>query len=145
MACEELFRERLRESGLRLTPQREMVLNVLHRIDGTATAEEIYGQVRALSSAVDISTVYRTLDLLRELELVACIDPGGDQHRYELLGAHGPHLHLACRSCGKIFGVDLVEAGPLIAHLRDQYGFEAELGDVTIPGLCRDCRAQDTD
>jgi Fur family ferric uptake transcriptional regulator len=141
MACEELFRKRLRASGLRLTPQREMVLNVLHRFEGTATAEEIYEQVRALSSAVDISTVYRTLDLLRELELVACIDPGGDQHRYELLGTHGPHLHLACRSCGQIIGVDLAEAGPLIAHLRDRYGFETELGNVTIPGLCRDCRA----
>ena len=145
MACEELFRERLRKSGLRLTPQREMVLDVLHRLDGTATVEEIYEQVRVQSSAIDISTVYRTLDLLKGLDLVACIDPGSEQHRYELLGTHGPHLHLACRSCGKIVGVDLAEAEPLIAHLRDQYGFEADLGDVTIPGLCRECRLAGAD
>ena len=145
MACEELFRERLRESGLRLTPQREMVLDVLHRLDGTVTVDEIYEQVRVLSSAIDISTVYRTLDLLKGLELVACIDSGSEQHRYELLGTHGPHLHLACRSCGKIVGVELAEAEPLIAHLEGQYGFEADLGDVTIPGLCRDCRSEDID
>ena len=145
MACEELFRERLRESGLRLTPQREMVLDVLHRLDGTVTVDEIYEQVRVLSSAIDISTVYRTLDLLKGLELVACIDSGSEQHRYELLGTHGPHLHLACRSCSKIVGVELAEAEPLIAHLRSQYGFEADLGDVTIPGLCRDCRSESTD
>jgi Fur family ferric uptake transcriptional regulator len=145
MACEELFRERLRESGFRLTPQREIVLNVLHRLDGTVTAEEIYEQVRVLSSAIDISTVYRTLDLLKGLELVACIGPGNDQHRYELLGTHGPHLHLACRSCDRIVGVDLAEVEPLIAQLRGQYGFEADLGDVTIPGLCRDCRSEGTD
>ena len=145
MACETFFRERLRESGLRLTPQREMVLGALHRLDRTATVEEIYGQVQALSTAVDISTVYRTLDLLRELGIVACIDPGSDQHRYELLGTHGPHLHLACRSCGQIVGVDLEEAEPLIAHLRDEYGFETDLGDVTIPGLCQDCRASSAD
>jgi Fur family ferric uptake transcriptional regulator len=119
-----------------------MVLEVLHRLDGTATAEEIYEQVRVVSSAVDISTVYRTLDLLRELELVACIDPGSDQHRYELLGVHGPHLHLACRSCGKIVGVDLDEAKPLIARMQEEHGFAIELGDVTIPGLCRDCQPQ---
>jgi Fur family ferric uptake transcriptional regulator len=145
MACEALFRERLHKSGLRLTPQREMVLDVLHRVKGMSTAEEIHQQVRILSSAVDISTVYRTLDLLRELDLVACIDPDGNQHRYELLGTHGPHLHLVCRSCGSVFGVELVEAGSFIGHLQGQHGFEPELGDVTIPGLCRDCRPRDTD
>ena len=94
MACEKVFLERLRASGLRLTPQREMVLSAMHQIEGMATAEEIYAKVQALSSAVDISTVYRTLDLLKELDLVACIDPDDQQYRYELIGVHGPHLHL---------------------------------------------------
>ena len=65
MACESIFLEKLRKSGLRLTPQREMVLSVMHQIEGAATVEEIHSRVRALSTAVDISTVYRTLDLLR--------------------------------------------------------------------------------
>ncbi|MBL7201746.1 MAG: transcriptional repressor [Anaerolineae bacterium] len=144
MACEELFLERLRKSGFRLTPQREMVLSVLHQLEGAATAEDIYARVRALSSAVDISTVYRTLDLLRELELVACIDAGGEQYRYELLGAHGPHLHLACGSCGAIIGVELDQAEPFVARLRAAYGFEARLDEVTIPGLCCDCQVEGT-
>lgn len=141
MACEKAFRDRLRQSGLRLTPQREMILDVMHQIEDTATAEQIYERVHAVSAAVDISTVYRTLDLLREFKLVACIDVGSDQHRFELLGTHGPHLHLACRSCGKIVGVALSEAASLLVHLRQVRGFEARLEDVTIPGLCRDCRA----
>jgi Fur family ferric uptake transcriptional regulator len=140
MACEQVFLERLRESGLRLTPQREMVLSVLHHLEGVATAEEIHTKVRALSSAVDISTVYRTLDLLKELDLVACIDPADQQHRYELLGVHGPHLHLVCRSCGKVIGVSLSEAESLTSHLRTAHGFEAQLGEVTVPGLCRECQ-----
>jgi len=141
MACEKIFRERLRESGLRFTPQREMILAILHQIDGVSTVEEIYGRVHAQNSAVDISTVYRTLELLQEFKLVARIDAGGDQHRYELLGVHGPHLHLACQSCGKVIGVSLAEAEPFVAHLRAAYDFEAELDNVTIPGLCEACRS----
>ena len=140
MACEEVFLERLRKSGLRLTPQREMVLSVMHQIEGVATAEEIHTRVQALSSAVDISTVYRTLDLLKEFDLVACIDSSEQQHQYELVGVHGPHLHLFCRSCGKIIGVELAEARSLTTYLQEVHGFEAELSDVTIPGLCGDCQ-----
>lgn len=141
MACEEVFHERLQKSGLRLTPQREMVLSVMHQIRGTATAEEIYERVQVLSSAVDISTVYRTLDLLREFELVACIESTDKQRRYELLGLHGPHLHLVCQSCGRIIGVELKETEPLVQHLRQAYGFAGRLDEVTIPGLCEQCQA----
>lgn len=56
---------------------------------------------------MDISTVYRTLDLLQEFDLVSCVDPPDDQRRYELLGIHGPHLHLVCQACGQITGADL--------------------------------------
>ena len=140
MACEKVFLERLRKSGLRLTPQREMVLSVMHQIEGVATAEEIHTKVQALSSAVDISTIYRTLDLLKALHLVACIDPSDQQHRYELVGAHGPHLHLVCRSCGEIIGVELEEVKSFTAHLRTVHDFESELSTVTIPGLCRECQ-----
>jgi Fe2+ or Zn2+ uptake regulation protein len=65
MSCEKAFLERLRERGFRLTPQREMVLAVMHGLDGFCTAEDIYSRVGEISSAVDISTVYRTLDLLQ--------------------------------------------------------------------------------
>jgi Fur family ferric uptake transcriptional regulator len=142
MACEKVFLERLRHSGLRLTPQREMVLSVMHQIEGAATAEEIYAKVQALSSAVDISTVYRTLDMLKDLNLVACIDPSDQHHRYELVGVHGPHLHLVCRSCDKIIGVEMAEGEPFAAHLRAAYGFVADLSELTVSGQCRECQGQ---
>ena len=120
MACEEVFLQKLRERGFRLTPQREMVLSAMHEMEGLATAEQIYGRVRAHSAAVDISTVYRTLDLLQELHMVASVDPGDGQYRYELLGVHGAHVHLICQSCGAMIGVELEEIEPL--ELRVQPG-----------------------
>jgi Fur family ferric uptake transcriptional regulator len=139
MACEEVFLKKLRARGLRLTPQREMILSVMHDVEGVATAEEIYAQVQSLTSAVDISTVYRTLDLLQKLDIVACIDPGDGQHRYELLGVHGPHIHLICASCGKVTGIDLQKAHPLAERLRADYGFVVDLDHLSILGLCQAC------
>jgi len=142
MSCEQVFFKRLREHGFRLTPQREMILSVLHDVEGFATAEEIYERVSAITSSVDISTVYRTLELLQDFHLVASVDPGDGQRRYELLGLHGQHFHLICLSCGKIIGVkpDVVEG--LATELRETYGFEIDLEHLSIPGLCKAC-AQD--
>ena len=134
MACEEVFIRELRNRGFRLTPQREMVLSAMHEVDGLATADEIYGRVRELSAAVDISTVYRTLDLLQEFKLVACVDPGDGQNRYELLGVHGPHIHLVCQLCGTVIGVERDKAQPLAERLRADHGFAIDLDRLVDPG-----------
>jgi Fur family ferric uptake transcriptional regulator len=139
MSCEQVFLEQLRERGFRLTPQREMVLSVMHQIQDFATAEEIYERVQVLSSAVDISTVYRTLELLQEFRLIASVDPGDGRRRHQLLGIDDRHLHLVCRSCGKIIGADLESAQPFIQQLEEQYGFQVDLDDLALPGLCRGC------
>lgn len=139
MSCEQVFLEQLREHGFRLTPQREMVLSVMHQIKDFATAEEIYERVQALSSAVDISTVYRTLELLQEFRLIASVDPGDGRRRYQLLGVDDRHLHLVCRSCGKIIGANLESAQPFIQQLEEQYGFQVDVDDLAVPGLCMAC------
>jgi Fur family ferric uptake transcriptional regulator len=139
MSCEENFFKQLRERGFRLTPQREIVLSVMHKMDGFATADEIYERVHAVTSSVDISTVYRTLGLLQEFRVVTSLDPGDGQRRYELLGLGGPHLHLICRSCGEVRGAELESARALADHLRDHYGFTADLARLSISGLCQAC------
>lgn len=139
MSCEEVFFKRLREHGFRLTPQREMVLSVLHEVEGFATAEEIYERVSSITSSVDISTVYRTLELLQDLHLVASVDPGDGQRRYELLGLHGQHFHLVCLSCGEIMGVEPEAVEAFALKMRDAYGFEIDLQHLSVPGLCRKC------
>ena len=139
MACEEVFVQKLHTLGFRLTPQREMILSALHDLEGLVTADEIFRRVHSISSAVDISTVYRTLDLLRELNLVACIDAGEDQRRYELLGIRGPHLHLVCQACDRVIGADLQVAQAFAERLRAEHGFQPALESLTVPGLCAAC------
>ncbi len=139
MACEQEFLRRLRERGCRLTAQREMVLSALHDVEGLATADEILSLVREVSLSVDISTVYRILDLFQELGIVSSVECADGQRRYELLGLHGPHLHLVCQACGKVIGADVEVARALCQELEARYAFRAAFDRLSIPGLCSAC------
>ena len=139
MSCEKTIFKQIRERGLRLTPQREMVLSIMHKMDGFATAEKIFEGVQTLSSSMDISTVYRTLDLLQEIHVVAAVDPGDGQRLFRLSDLERPCVHLVCRACGKVIEVDVEQIRPLTVYLNEHSGFEADLDRLSIPGLCHDC------
>jgi len=141
MACEELFLRELRERGFRLTPQREMVLSALHGLEGLASAEEVYRRVQRASSAVDISTVYRTLDLLQGMGLVASVEASDGQRVYELSAGHGRHAHLVCRRCGAVIGAEMPLFEGLAEAVQGRYGFALELDNLSLAGLCGGCAA----
>mgnify|MGYP005814034799 CR=1 FL=1 len=148
MSCEDLFLKRLRQRGFRLTPQRELVLSVLHQVGQPSTAEDIYERVAQQSPSVELSTVYRTLDLMVDMHIVTLIAGGGEkqQRLFELQGAESDHLHLVCRRCGKIIGVALEDAQPLVRAVQARAQFTLDLNNLTIPGLCADCaRAEEAE
>jgi len=141
MSCEGKFIELLRARGFRFTPQREIILEVLHHTPAHSTAEEIYTRVREVSSRIDITTLYRTLELLEEMEFINVIDMEARERRYELVGTDPPHPHLVCRSCGRIQDLSSDDLLPLAERLDRDYGFEAEAHRLTILGRCAACRA----
>ena len=130
---------RLSERGYRLTPQRLMVLTAIESSDHHISAEEIYAQVVTKYPHINISTVYRTLELLNRLGLVTETDLGGGRVRYHPADK-GHHHHLVCQSCGRI--IDLDES--LLSSLKDvlyrEYRFSADLRHLAIFGRCEDCR-----
>jgi len=89
----------LSKQGYRLTPQRLMILVAIENSDDHISAEEIYSQVVAKYPNVNISTVYRTLELLKRLGLATETDLGEGRVRYHPAGK-GHHHHLVCRECG---------------------------------------------
>jgi len=135
MSC----RETLQEKGHRLTPQRMMVIEALNNADGHISAEEIYEHLHSRYPYANISTVYRTLELLKKLDLVTETDFGEGRVRYHV-AEKGHHHHLICRSCGKV--VDLEESAlyPLKDTLLQEYGFDADLRHLAISGMCSRCR-----
>jgi Fur family transcriptional regulator, ferric uptake regulator len=139
MSCEAAFIRALRERGMRMTPQRELVLSVMHEMSDHATPEEIYRVVHERSAAVDISTVYRTLD---GLNMLAVCETADGQRRYALAGAHGNHAHLVCQACGQESQVDTAPVENLAEELARRYGFSLDVGHLTLPGLCAGCAAR---
>lgn len=129
---------KLSEQGYRLTPQRMMILSAIENSDDHISAEEIYTQVLAKYPHVNISTVYRTLELLKQLGLVTETDLGGGRVRYHPADK-GHHHHLVCTECGAIIDLDESLLASLESTLLREYKFSADLRHLAIFGRCANC------
>ncbi len=129
----------LRDHGYRLTSPRWLVWSVLRSAGGHLTAEEIAARVNAADPTVNISSVYRSLTLFEDLDLVRESHLGIDgSARWEI--AHpDDHFHMVCRGCGKVDH----HVGELVdqvrSHLASQHEFTVENVDLVVTGLCGDC------
>ena len=133
------WQERLRAQGYRLTPQRELVLAAVERL-GHGTPDEILHAVREHSEAINISTIYRNLELLESLGLVRHTHLSDKAPTYH--STTGPeHVHLKCRDCGEVVDADPALFASMQESLTAQHGFTVDLGHLTVFGHCRKCNA----
>lgn len=127
----------LRARGYRLTPRRLMVVEVLATHGGHLTMDEILAHVTARHPSTNKTTVYRTLELLSSLGVVATTDLGMGRLEYELQ-SH-PHHHLICEKCHTRIEVDDSLLEPLRSSLLKHYGFVTNLDHFALFGICPDC------
>src|SRR6202161_24578 len=114
--------QELRSRGYRVTPQRQLVLEAVATLHH-ATPEEIAANVQRTATGVNISTIYRTLELLDSLGLVAHTHLNHGAPTYHLASDAG-HVHLVCQNCGKIDEATRDEVAPLTVTLDERHGFE---------------------
>jgi Fur family transcriptional regulator, ferric uptake regulator len=131
---------RLHALGLRVTPQRRLVLQAVDRL-GHATPEAITVEVERIAGGVDASTVYRTLELFEELGLVRHTHLGPGPATYHS-AAERAHLHLVCETCGRVFEARLELAEGLAGSLEQAHGFIPDVSHMAISGTCADCAAR---
>jgi Fur family ferric uptake transcriptional regulator len=131
------WRATLREKGYRLTPQRELILAAVDEL-GHATPDEVLAHVQAKASAINASTVYRTLEVLEELGLVRHAHLSDRAPTYHSTRGH-THFHLVCRSCHQVISVDATEAAPFVETLRARHAFTPDMGHLTVFGQCDAC------
>lgn len=129
----------LQSKGYRLTPQRIMVVDALHSAEHHISAEEIFSLVRKKYPYANISTIYRTLELLKELGLAAEISIGDGIMRYHARENSGHH-HLICSRCGCITDLPEQELSHLKEVLENNHGFKADINHLAIFGICSSCR-----
>ena len=139
MSCETETVKVLRDTGHKATPQRLMILAALRHASGHLTASDIHGQVRIAYPYVDISTVYRTLSVLKELRLVTETDMGSGDTTYEWVQRQGRHHHLICRTCDAVTSLDHQYLEDLGAGIVAESGFRPDLDHFAIFGVCADC------
>jgi Fur family ferric uptake transcriptional regulator len=134
--------EVLRAHGLRVTAQRQLVLDAV-RDSGHATAEQVHDTICDQVAGVNITTVYRTLDLLESLGLVAHTHLSHGAPVYHLAGDRG-HVHLVCHRCGTVDEVTPEVFDGLRRSLEQQRGFLLDVGHVALFGICVNCEKAST-
>ncbi|HSA52840.1 MAG TPA: Fur family transcriptional regulator [Yinghuangia sp.] len=133
------WKRELRDKGYRLTPQRQLVLEAVTKL-GHATPDEILTEIHKTASGINISTVYRTLELLEQLELVKHAHLGHGAPTYHPAG-RSDHLHLVCRDCDSVTEVEVGLAEPLAHTVESRFGFDIDLHHFAIFGRCGACTA----
>jgi Fur family ferric uptake transcriptional regulator len=134
-------RDRFHRRGLRWTPQRRTVVEVLAGTKGHVTGAELIERCRASDPQTIPSTVYRTLDVLEELGLVRHGHAADGREEFHV-GPATEHGHLYCADCGERWEIGSDQADAIITAFHRADGFEVDLSHVTVVGRCALCAAK---
>lgn len=129
--------DRLREQGFRITPQRQLVLESVNQL-GHGTPEEILSSVQKTASGVNLSTIYRALEVLESVGLIIHTHIGHGAPVYHSQ-EESPHIHLVCDDCSEVTSVPAGVAAAFSRDIRDAYGFTAHMTHMAVTGLCQVC------
>lgn len=132
------FHERLRQRGLKSTAQRDDIARVFFNLGGHVSAEELYAEVKQVSPHVGYATIYRTLKLLKECELVSERHFNDGQGRYEIVD-QGHHDHFICERCGRIIEFENARLEQLKELISQELGVHVSRHKMELYGLCPQC------
>jgi len=128
----------------RTTGQRRLILEIIGHAEGHLDADEIYQQARQKSSSISLSTVYRNLQLFKELGLVEEHQFDGMRRYYETT-PRSKHHHLVCLGCGRVFEFKCPSAERLKSRISREEGFKVTDAEVRLVGYCPDCQQRLSD
>lgn len=138
---ETTIRKGLRETGRRLTRTRKAVLALLERTHEPLSASEIFARLQQDQVVIDLVTVYRTVNVLKELGLVLQLDLFQEgQSRYELKEGRKHHHHIQCQICGKIVDLLLCPLKKITKLIEEQTQFVVDDHTLEFTGFCPQCQ-----
>lgn len=135
-----VFRQWIKEQGLKATAQREEIAQVFFSTNRHISVEELYSEVRRHNPRVGYATVYRTMKLLKECGLAAERHFADGQARFENVEAERHHDHIICERCGRIVEFIQPQIEKLQADVAQRFGFVASTHKMEIYGICKECR-----
>ena len=132
-------RKALDVTGLRVTSQRALILEIIRHGQGHLDADEIYRQARIKQPRLSLSTVYRTLQVLKKLGLVEELHFDETHHHYEVKPS-SEHHHLVCLGCGKVVEFKCPLSPKMKEDIARKKGFEITGVEIRMTGYCSKCR-----
>jgi Fur family ferric uptake transcriptional regulator len=139
MSCEQRLREEMRLRGVRVTPQRAVILETLSHLGGHPTASDVYGEASRHLPGLNPATVYRALEALQAAGLVDTMDTGSGRVRFALHDVSHPHHHLVCSTCGREFELEPRVISDLAKQVERSNGFRMHTGHMVLTGHCKAC------
>lgn len=139
----ERIEERLHAKGFKLTPQRKATITVLlENKEKHLSAEEVYALLHQKCPEIGLATVYRTLDVLAEIQIVNKVSFEDGIARFDLKVRDQGHFHhhLVCTNCGNVTEIFEDLLGDVERRVLRQYHFEVSDHRLTFLGICQDCR-----
>lgn len=127
------------QSGRRVTPQRVAVMEALLAHGGHPTPLEVRERVQQKNPSISQATVYNTMTLLAELDLIRKLDIADDEHAHYDADVT-PHVNVVCTQCGQIDDVHTDTLEALLGLVASRSGYQIAPGGVTMHGLCAACR-----
>jgi len=134
----------LRGKGVRLTPQRLLILNAVSNGGGHMGVDEVFRRAKESYPYIDIATVYRTLHLFRRMGVVTEVAIG-DRLHFEITDPEAPHHHMVCRPCGGAYDLAPDYLDEFRNTLSVEFDFEPDLDNFTVTGVCSNCKKYGAD
>lgn len=125
--------------GYRVTPQRMAVLDAICEGEGHSTLGAIYARARKQDPQIDMSTVYRSVELFENLGLVVSVEFEGHEKGCEISKAQ-PHHHLICKQCRRELDIDTQLVDAFYQTLKQKQGYAVTMDHLVLNGLCPDCQ-----
>lgn len=122
---------------MRITNQRQVILEELQKVTSHPTANEIFDMVRKRLPRIGLGTVYRNLELLADRKIIRKLEVGGAQKRFDATTT--PHYHIRCSNCGRVDDVDMPPRHDLEKRAAICSGYEVHGHHVEFSGACGDC------
>jgi Fe2+ or Zn2+ uptake regulation protein len=140
MGAKENLAAAIRGKGLKLTHQRQLILEVLESSRSHLDAEAVFARARERDPRIGIATVYRTLALLKQLGLAEEHNLGEDHGHFEAADRDRPHFHFTCNKCGKVIEFESPQILRATRSLCEQKGLLVKDIHLHFSGFCRSCR-----
>jgi len=136
---DESLRANLRHAGKRITPQRILILEAIAQGGRHLDADEIYRRAKTRAPNLSLSTVYRTIGVLKDAGVIEELHLDAEHHHYELKDEAGHH-HLICQGCGRVIEFDCPFSEAFLCDLGEKHEFQITAVQLNLTGYCSDCQ-----